>query len=134
MISSMFYSRSNSRVVVALVRESGTTRRLYHRSILARPLKLQNNNTNRFRFALNIYFPSSAPSTTMSTAAATTESPAVLAAKAALASIDLSGYDAEQSRLMDEKCILVDEEDRAIGAMDKKTCKHHRHSQRPNVS
>ena len=50
------------------------------------------------------------------------ESPAVLAAKAVLASIDLSGYDAEQSRLMDERCILVDEQDNAIGAMDKKTC------------
>ncbi|KAJ2921790.1 hypothetical protein H1R20_g15304, partial [Candolleomyces eurysporus] len=50
------------------------------------------------------------------------ESPAVLAARAALASIDLSGYDAEQSRLMDERCILVDEQDNAIGAMDKKTC------------
>ncbi|KAG6336669.1 hypothetical protein ID866_2416 [Astraeus odoratus] len=49
-------------------------------------------------------------------------SPAVLAARAALASIDLSNYDREQSRLMDERCILVDEEDNAIGAMDKKTC------------
>jgi len=49
-------------------------------------------------------------------------SPAVLAAQAALASIDLAGYDAEQSRLMDERCILVDEQDNAIGAMDKKTC------------
>jgi len=51
------------------------------------------------------------------------DSPAVNAAKAALASIDLSGYDAEQSRLMDERCILVDEQDNAIGAVDKKTCK-----------
>ncbi len=50
-------------------------------------------------------------------------SPAVLAAKAALASIDLSNYDPEQSRLMDERCILVDENDTAIGAVDKKTCK-----------
>ncbi|KAF6766049.1 Isopentenyldiphosphate isomerase [Ephemerocybe angulata] len=50
------------------------------------------------------------------------DSPAVTAAKAALASIDLSGYDAEQSRLMDERCILVDENDNAIGAVDKKTC------------
>lgn len=50
-------------------------------------------------------------------------SPAVLAAKAALASVDLSSYDPEQSRLMDERCILVDEQDNAIGAMDKKTCK-----------
>jgi isopentenyl-diphosphate delta-isomerase len=49
-------------------------------------------------------------------------SPAVLAARAALTSIDLSTYDPEQSRLMDEKCILVDEQDNAIGAMDKKTC------------
>lgn len=52
----------------------------------------------------------------------TMSSPAVRAAQAALASVDLSNYDPEQSRLMDEKCILVDEEDNAIGAMDKKTC------------
>ncbi|KAF5374748.1 hypothetical protein D9758_000296 [Tetrapyrgos nigripes] len=50
------------------------------------------------------------------------ESPAVLAARTALASIDLSGYDPEQSKLMDERCILVDEQDNALGAMDKKTC------------
>lgn len=43
-------------------------------------------------------------------------------AQAAFATIDLSGYDAEQSRLMDERCIVVDEQDRAIGALDKKTC------------
>lgn len=49
-------------------------------------------------------------------------SPAVLAAKAVLATIDLSHYDATQSQLMDERCILVDESDKAIGAMDKKTC------------
>lgn len=49
-------------------------------------------------------------------------SPAVLAAKAALASIDLSGYDPVQSKLMDERCILVDEDDNALGAVDKKTC------------
>jgi len=41
---------------------------------------------------------------------------------AALAGIDLSSYDPEQSRLMDERCILVDENDKAIGAADKKTC------------
>lgn len=39
-----------------------------------------------------------------------------------LATIDLSTYDAEQSRLMEERCILVDEEDRALGAADKKSC------------
>ena len=53
----------------------------------------------------------------------TMSSPAVRAAQAALASVDLSNYDPEQSKLMDERCILVDEEDNAIGAMDKKTCK-----------
>jgi isopentenyl-diphosphate delta-isomerase len=51
-------------------------------------------------------------------------SPAVAAAQAALASVDLSNYDPEQSRLMDERCILVDEQDNAIGAMDKKTCRY----------
>ncbi|KAH7930948.1 Isopentenyldiphosphate isomerase [Leucogyrophana mollusca] len=49
-------------------------------------------------------------------------SPATRAAQAALASIDLSSYDSVQSKLMEEMCILVDEEDKAIGAMDKKTC------------
>lgn len=49
-------------------------------------------------------------------------SPAILASRAILSSIDLSKYDPEQSRLMDERCILVDEEDNALGAADKKTC------------
>lgn len=49
-------------------------------------------------------------------------SPAVAAANAYLASVDLSKYDPEQSRLMQERCILVDESDNAIGAVDKKTC------------
>ena len=44
------------------------------------------------------------------------------AAASTFASIDLSLYDVEQSRLMDERCIVVDENDRAIGALDKKTC------------
>ena len=47
---------------------------------------------------------------------------ATQAAREALATVDLSNYDPEQSRLMDERCILVDENDKAIGAMDKKTC------------
>lgn len=50
-------------------------------------------------------------------------SPATLAAQAVLSTVDLSSYDAEQSKLMDERCILVDEDDKAIGAMDKKTCR-----------
>ena len=51
-----------------------------------------------------------------------TESPAVLASRALLSSVDLSKYDSEQARLMDERCILVDEQDNALGAADKKTC------------
>ena len=39
-----------------------------------------------------------------------------------LATIDLSAYDPEQSKLMEERCILVDDQDRAYGAGDKKTC------------
>ncbi|KAG8921558.1 isopentenyl-diphosphate delta-isomerase idi1 [Tulasnella sp. 417] len=39
-----------------------------------------------------------------------------------LATIDLSEYDPEQSRLMDERCIIVTPQDKAIGALDKKTC------------
>ncbi|KAJ8083982.1 isopentenyl-diphosphate delta-isomerase idi1 [Marasmius tenuissimus] len=50
-------------------------------------------------------------------------SPAVLAAKAVLTSINLDGYDPVQSKLMEERCILVDEDDNSLGAADKKTCK-----------
>ncbi|KAG8936605.1 isopentenyl-diphosphate delta-isomerase idi1 [Tulasnella sp. 419] len=39
-----------------------------------------------------------------------------------LATIDLSEYDPEQSRLMSERCIVVTPDDVAIGALDKKTC------------
>ena len=53
----------------------------------------------------------------------TMTSRAVEASRAVLKSIDLSaGYDPEQTRLMEERCILVDEEDNALGAADKKTC------------
>lgn len=55
---------------------------------------------------------------TMSTTTVITEP-----AQAQLATIDLSTYDAEQAKLMEERCILVDEQDRAYGASDKKTCK-----------
>ena len=41
-----------------------------------------------------------------------------------LATIDLSAYDPEQSKLMEERCILVDAQDVAYGAGDKKTCTH----------
>ncbi|KAI0001601.1 Isopentenyldiphosphate isomerase [Russula vinacea] len=53
---------------------------------------------------------------------ATVTTTSTSSAEAAFATIDLSGYDAEQSRLMDERCIVVDEQDRPIGALDKKTC------------
>jgi isopentenyl-diphosphate delta-isomerase len=54
--------------------------------------------------------------------ATSTTTSTTVSAQAAFATIDLSGYDAEQSRLMDERCIVVDEQDRPIGALDKKTC------------
>ena len=57
---------------------------------------------------------------TMTTTGSTPSRAALSAAQ--LASIDLSGYDPEQSRLMDERCILVDEDDTPLGAADKKTC------------
>jgi len=39
-----------------------------------------------------------------------------------LDTIDLSAFDPEQSKLMEERCILVDAQDRAYGTGDKKTC------------
>lgn len=47
---------------------------------------------------------------------------ATITTQSTFATIDLSTYDAEQSRLMDERCIVVDEHDKVIGALDKKTC------------
>lgn len=35
---------------------------------------------------------------------------------------DLSGHDAEQIRLMDEVCIVLDKDDNALGSASKKTC------------
>ncbi|KAJ2696581.1 isopentenyl-diphosphate delta-isomerase idi1, partial [Coemansia spiralis] len=40
----------------------------------------------------------------------------------ASAGLDLSQYDEEQVRLMSEMCILLDNDDRAIGAASKKEC------------
>jgi isopentenyl-diphosphate delta-isomerase len=40
-----------------------------------------------------------------------------------MATIDLSSYDAEQAKLMKERCILVNEKDESLGAVDKKDCK-----------
>lgn len=36
---------------------------------------------------------------------------------------ELEGYDEEQIRLMDEVCIVLDENDKPIGSASKKTCK-----------
>lgn len=37
-------------------------------------------------------------------------------------SSDLDGYNEEQVRLMDEVCIVLDEDDKPIGSASKKTC------------
>jgi hypothetical protein len=47
----------------------------------------------------------------------------IAAAAIAMATIDLSSYDAEQAKLMKERCILVNEKDESLGAVDKKDCK-----------
>lgn len=54
------------------------------------------------------------------------------AAASARDSNDLAGYDEEQIRLMDEVCIVLDEDDKPIGSASKKTCKFafHRIGQR----
>lgn len=36
--------------------------------------------------------------------------------------VDLAGYDEEQVRLMDEVCIVLDQDDRPIGSASKKVC------------
>jgi isopentenyl-diphosphate delta-isomerase len=41
---------------------------------------------------------------------------------------DLEGYDEEQVRLMDEVCIVLDNNDRPIGSASKKTCRSLRRS------
>lgn len=38
----------------------------------------------------------------------------------------LDGHDEEQIRLMDEVCIVLDENDKPIGNFSKKICMHHR--------
>jgi isopentenyl-diphosphate delta-isomerase len=43
-------------------------------------------------------------------------------ATSARESSDLDGYDEEQVRLMDEVCIVLDEDDKPIGSASKKIC------------
>jgi isopentenyl-diphosphate delta-isomerase len=38
----------------------------------------------------------------------------------------LEGYDEEQIRLMDEVCIVLDDDDLPIGSASKKVCEYHR--------
>jgi len=42
---------------------------------------------------------------------------------AASQGVELEGYDEEQVRLMEEVCIVLDNNDRPIGSASKKTCK-----------
>lgn len=42
----------------------------------------------------------------------------------AAASSELDGYDEEQVRLMEEVCIVLDEDDNPIGSASKKICTH----------
>ena len=44
-------------------------------------------------------------------------------ATSASQSSELDGYDAEQVRLMDEVCIVIDDDDKPIGSASKKVCK-----------
>ncbi|KAF2396645.1 isopentenyl-diphosphate delta3-delta2-isomerase [Trichodelitschia bisporula] len=44
------------------------------------------------------------------------------AARSSISDADLNGYDEEQIRLMDEMCIVVDEDDKPIGSASKKIC------------
>lgn len=46
---------------------------------------------------------------------------------------ELAGYDEEQVRLMEEVCIVLDEDDNPIGSADKKTCSSTTVSWRPEV-
>lgn len=39
--------------------------------------------------------------------------------------VDLAQYDEEQARLMEEMCIVIDENDNRVGADSKKTCKYY---------
>lgn len=45
-----------------------------------------------------------------------------LAAQSAQRDNELEGYDEEQIRLMDEVCIVLDEDDKPIGSASKKVC------------
>ena len=45
-----------------------------------------------------------------------------LATSTAAPDAELAGYDAEQVRLMEEVCIVLDENDKPIGSASKKAC------------
>lgn len=52
-----------------------------------------------------------------------TAAPAVGAIHQTESQVNLDAYDDEQVRLMEERCILVDEDDKAYGDSSKKRCK-----------
>jgi hypothetical protein len=47
--------------------------------------------------------------------------------------VELEGYDEEQVRLMDEVCIVLDNNDRPIGSASKKTCKSQPHNKARSI-
>lgn len=47
---------------------------------------------------------------------------------------ELDGYDDEQVRLMEEVCIVLDNEDRPIGSASKKTCTFSPYQPLPRIS
>lgn len=47
-----------------------------------------------------------------------------LAVQSSRSDSDLEGYDEEQIRLMDEVCIVLDEDDKPIGSASKKVCQY----------
>ena len=61
-------------------------------------------------------------STTTTTTTTDAAPPAQAPSTSTLATIELDGYDEEQIRLMEERCILVTPEDKAYGDVSKKTC------------
>ncbi|KAH7050455.1 isopentenyl diphosphate isomerase [Linnemannia elongata] len=62
-----------------------------------------------------------ATTTTMGSSDVATPIPAPLTSTIA-ADVDLSNYDDEQVKLMEEMCIVIDRDDKRIGADSKKTC------------
>lgn len=50
--------------------------------------------------------------------------PTTASLESIIADVDLSSYDDEQVKLMEEMCIVLDRDDNRIGAGSKKDCKY----------